>query len=112
MNIYENDREGLLKQAVEHWGQGAQVDMMIEEMSELTKALCKTRRAHSAEAMAKAVANVLEEMADVQIVLDQMKLIFGSPAEIETRKLERLAERLGKGGGTNGQEETETTRSA
>jgi len=43
-----------------------------------------------------AITNIREEMADVQIMLDQMKLIYGDPKNIESEKLDRLAERLGK----------------
>jgi len=38
-------RPEVLEQAVNTWGKEAQVDMAIEEMSELTKALLKERRA-------------------------------------------------------------------
>ena len=47
-------------------------------------------------AEAKAVLeNVVEEMADVQIMLDQLRIIFGrSTAEIEEDKLRRLLRRI------------------
>ena len=63
----------------------------IEEMAELTKALCKVKRV-SCAAEAKAVLeNVVEEMADVQIMLDQLRIIFHrSTEEAEEAKLERL----------------------
>lgn len=50
----------------------------------------------SCAAEAKAVLeNVVEEMADVQIMLDQLRIIFGrSTAEAEEYKLERLKKRL------------------
>ena len=53
--------------AWKHWGAEAQVDMLIEEMAELTQALLKTRRNKSIFSKA-----VFEEMADVSICLDQM----------------------------------------
>ena len=37
---------------------------------------------------------VLEEIADVQIMLDQMRLIYGDTTEQEAFKLERLRKRL------------------
>ena len=61
--------------------------MMIEEMSELTKALCKFWRKN---ADGRAVADIQEEMADVQIMLDQMKIIFGETKDIEAAKIARL----------------------
>ena len=87
-------RERLLRRAIRTYGVDAQLDMVIEEMSELTKALVKLRRATSVDGIAQAAANVAEEIADVQIMLDQMKLIFGGVAGIEAEKLERLAGRL------------------
>jgi len=92
------ERSALLQRAVDTWGRFAQVDMMIEEMSELTKALLKERRAAPVPVsdLENAIANIREEMADVQIMLDQMKLIYGDPESIESKKLDRLAERLGK----------------
>lgn len=80
-------RERILRHAIRVFGKESQCRMMIEEMSELTKALCKLPRGGPVE-------NVLEEMADVQIMLDQMKLLFGDTAEMEAVKLGRLARRI------------------
>lgn len=92
------ERSTTLQRAVDTWGRFAQVDMMIEEMSELTKALLKERRVSPlpVNGLENAIANIREEMADVQIMLDQMKLIYGDPADMEAKKLERLAKRLGE----------------
>ena len=92
----DSERE-ILGLAIERYGAEAQTDMAIEEMSELTKALLKHRRAYK---NFKAVPgkyiteNVLEEMADVQIMLDQLYMIFGEPIIMRNRKIERLKERL------------------
>lgn len=88
-------RRALLEHAIRLYGEPAQMDMAVEEMAELTKAICKVKRA-SCAAEAKAVLeNVVEEMADVQIMLDQLRIIFGrSTAEAEEYKLERLKKRL------------------
>lgn len=84
------ERRALLDRAITAYGAPAQMDM-----AELTKALCKVKRV-SCAAEAKAVLeNVVEEMADVQIMLDQLRIIFHrSTEEIEEAKLERLAGRL------------------
>lgn len=89
------ERRALLDRAITAYGAPAQMDMAVEEMAELTKALCKVKRV-SCAAEAKAVLeNVVEEMADVQIMLDQLRIIFGrSTAEVEEAKLERLKNRL------------------
>ena len=88
-------RRALLDRAITTYGAPTQMDMAVEEMAELTKALCKVKRV-SCAAEAKAVLeNVVEEMADVQIMLDQLRIIFGrSTAEAEECKLERLKKRL------------------
>lgn len=76
-------------------GEAAQIDMAVEEMAELTKALCKVKRATPGATTTAAIANVIEEIADVQIMLDQLRLIFArSTDEVEEDKLRRLLGRL------------------
>jgi len=41
------------------------------------------------------VEGIIEEMADVKIMLAQLEIMFGSPAAVEKEKLARLAGRLG-----------------
>ena len=89
-----NQRNKVLADAVQTWGRDAQSLMMIEEMSELTKAICKFYRTQDDSSAAVAIEGIREEMADVQIMLDQMKIIFGSPEEHERKKLDRLRRRL------------------
>ena len=91
------EREGaILEQAIAEYGAAAQRRQMIEEMAELTQALCRMERwAVTPEWEKKARDYVLEEIADVQIMLNQMQLIYGDCTAWEIAKLERLAERLG-----------------
>lgn len=79
----------ILEGAIAKFGSFMQIDIAIEEMSELTKALIKDRRYCTAETMQA----VKEEMADVGIMLNQLALIYGDCNEEEIAKLERL-ERL------------------
>lgn len=84
----------ILAKAIETYGIDAQIDMAIEEMAELTKALCKFKRYADSEK----VTSIKEEIADVQIMLDQLKIMFSADAnvaEFDKRKIDRLAERLG-----------------
>lgn len=83
------------------YGEEPQVDMMIEEMSELTKALLKHRRAQNAGCQydyeRECVKAVVEEMADVYIVLLQMIYLFDKPDlfdEYVRDKILRLRMRL------------------
>ena len=82
------DREVVLRKAIDTYGKDSQAKMMIEEMSELTKELCKLFRGEGD------TGHILEEIADVQIMLDQMKMIFGDTSEMEKVKLERLERRM------------------
>lgn len=91
---HEYWRNTVLVDAVRTWGAEAQQQMMVEEMSELTKALCKLYRAKTEADAEKAIGDIREEMADVQIMLDQMKILFGGIEDQETGKLERLRRRL------------------
>jgi hypothetical protein len=61
MNIYEK--------AVKKWGIEAQLDMLVEECGELIVAIQKFRRGRGA-------TNLLEESADVQIMLNQVPFMF------------------------------------
>lgn len=70
------ERRALLDRAITTYGASAQMDMAVEEMAELTKALCKIKRAQAGCEVTAAIGNVIEEMADVQIMLDQLRIIF------------------------------------
>ncbi|MBQ6756496.1 MAG: hypothetical protein IJP43_06095 [Oscillospiraceae bacterium] len=94
------EREGkILEGAIMKWGAYAQIDIAIEEMSELTKALLKERRAvGTANFDDRLRDHIREEMADVYITLNQLSLIFGDCSEWEVYKLERLETRLKEAG--------------
>ena len=83
----------LLYQVIRRKGKDHQIDIAIEEMSELTKALLKDRRHHSPET----VTDITEEMADVYICLAELSIIYENRSEVEDmidRKLRRLRKRL------------------
>lgn len=89
------NRNEIIKKAIETYGIDAQCLMAIEEMSELTKAICKESRARGKDNYVLVLANLAEEIADVRIMLDQLCIIFGiDTKEIENNKLLRLKERL------------------
>ena len=86
----------LINECVRIYGKSSQVDMAIEEMSELTKALLKERRVDT-DNEKKAADHIAEEMADVIIMLEQLMIIFDNVEEIQeqiTYKLERQRKRL------------------
>lgn len=65
----ERERRDIMLRAIHRYGEAAQIDMAVEEMAELTKALCKVKRATPGATTTAAIANVIEEIADVQIML-------------------------------------------
>lgn len=74
----------ILEAAIKKFGIRPQVIVAIEELSELQKELTKWLRGK------RNPAGLMEEMADVSIMLNQLELIFGDPVEAEIAKLERL----------------------
>ena len=89
----------ILRKAIDTYGTEAQMMQCIEEMAELIQAINKYFRANTDEEMAKAYVSVIEEISDVQIMLEQMRIVFGDKSVDEqiTAKLGRLEKRL-KGG--------------
>ena len=97
MTLSDEQRE-VLKLAIEIYGVGNQVDKCIEEMSELTKALLK----HRQDPNVNTWSDVVEEIADVIIMCEQMGMIYGEQIVPESKgvkgsiekKIKRLARRL------------------
>ena len=89
----------ILQNAIDTYGTKAQMMQCIEEMAELIQAINKYFRSSTQFKWAEAYDSVVEEIADVQIMLEQMRLLFGDKAVDEqiTAKLGRLEKRL-KGG--------------
>lgn len=82
----------ILNKAIEVYGEDSQLNVAIEEMAELQKEICKRKRGIGSD------LNLAEEIADVEIMLSQLKIITGNARMVEVykqRKIERLAERLG-----------------
>ena len=86
----------ILRKAIDTYGTEAQMMQCIEEMAELIQAINKYFRANTNEEVAKAYISVIEEISDVQIMLEQMRIVFGDKAVDEqiTAKLGRLEKRL------------------
>ena len=87
-------RETMLK-AIAKWGANKQTDMLHEEIGELLQAVNKHKRKNSLDNR----ENLLEEIADVEIMLEQQKLMIAGAAHsaveaYKERKLQRLTEKL------------------
>lgn len=87
-------RRNDIKKIVKYYDIDCQMDVWIEEMSELTKALCKIKRYFKPELIEQAK----EEMVDVQICLDQLRYAFGVQNKWERKyrnyKLNRQLKRI------------------
>ena len=74
-----------------HYGKDSQVLIAIEEMSELTKELCKYFRRYDRK------NEIIEEIADAEIMIEQLKCLFDIHTEVSNEidyKLERQIRRM------------------
>jgi NTP pyrophosphatase (non-canonical NTP hydrolase) len=88
------DRE-TLERAIETWGEEAQLNLAGEECSELDVALHRLIRGRADE------KDVIEEIADVMVMMEQLTLIFEEDAieaQVE-KKMYRLKQRIAKANG-------------
>lgn len=88
MAEYINEME-VLQRALDTYGSSMQIVVMMEEMSELQKELCKYLRGKCSQ------ASIAEE-----IMLEQMKMLFCCTDAVRNerrRKVERLKARLDNG---------------
>ena len=95
----EHDIE-ICQQAIEKYGEKHQEIKAIEELSELTKALCKYFECTDKRMEPIILDSIDEEMADVEIMMQQLRLIFRNEEQIEARhkeKIDRLERRLKNG---------------
>lgn len=75
----------ILNLAIKTYGEHAQEEVAIEEMAELTQAISHKHRGRP--------HNIAEEIADVEVVLEQLKIINNCHREVESikkGKIERL----------------------
>lgn len=82
-----------LKRAIDTYGSDMQRLIVIEELSELQKAVIKQIRKPCLEN----VRNIAEEIADVYIMLKQLEIMYGIKPEIQRNidyKVKRLSERV------------------
>lgn len=90
-NIVGSNR--ILHAAIDAYGKHAQTTMFFEETAELTKELCKNARGKQNR------DEIAEEVADVEIMLEQIKIMYDIPESqlnlIKAEKIKRLGERIG-----------------
>ena len=90
--INYEDRKKIYQAALRKWGADLQTMMAVEEMSELTKEICKIKRGKmDLDALA-------DEIADVTIMLEQLREIYGlndAVCDHMDAKILRLQSRVG-----------------
>lgn len=64
------NKSEIYKKAVQQWGKPMQIIMALEEMAELSKELTKNLRGKEND------LQVCEEIADVEIMMEQLRVIF------------------------------------
>lgn len=82
-----------------HFGLDKQKNQLIEEMAELTQAICKCKRAQTTFS-----PNLIEEIADVKLVIEQLIYLLACEEDviaIEKQKIRRTLERIGEGNESN-----------
>lgn len=85
-------QEDILKKAINKWGKHAQLLMVLEEMSELQKEILKHVNRGKDN-----LDEIIDETADVEIMLEQLKYIFGIHEQVKERipvKLTKVKARL------------------
>lgn len=91
--ISPKERVEIYKEALKQWGMDAQLNMVIEELGELIVAVQHSRRLLKWEKVAEN-KEVEEEIADVELMLSQLKYILGidnlALDYIKDNKLNRL----------------------
>lgn len=75
----------VLKRALHTWGEQAQMMMVVEEMSELMKEILKNVNRGKDN-----LAEIIEETADVEIMLDQLKENYQIADKVEAYKSEKI----------------------
>ena len=81
-----------LKKIANHYGLRRQLWQTVEEMAELTQVICKTGRYD----MDTVRDHLVEEVADVSIMIDQLEYLLGDNmiAKIREEKIKRQLERI------------------
>ncbi len=85
-------RECVYNDAIDKFGDRAQIIVAVEEMSELTKELCKYLNDRQDDTY-----SIAEEIADVTVMMEQLRIIFECNDDVCEQmdfKIERLSKRI------------------
>lgn len=84
----------ILQKSIDTYGEKAIIDLFFEESAELTKALLKARRYGTDP---KRISDIVDEIADVTICLEYLKMIYKCDKAVDDRidyKIDRTAQRI------------------
>ena len=84
----------LYAKAIKQFGEEAQLRQATEECAELIQAITKVQRYGS---RVRRIDNLIEELADVQIMMEQVMQMYNLESlvsEVKREKLQRLRKRL------------------
>ena len=91
----------LLEQMIQKYGESKQLDIAIEECSELIKAISKYKRETNAENISARIVSIAEEEADVRIMLEQIDIMmlkhdpeYTTRVECEMRRKEQRIKKM------------------
>ena len=96
---------GQLQKIADHYGEDAQSLQLAEECAELIQAIIKFRRAKGLGQTTvvdynAALANLIEEIADVELMIEQVKYLLDIPAlelaKLKLGKIQRTIDRMAK----------------
>lgn len=94
----KEETEDLYEEVAKEWGSEAQLGMAQEECAELIQAISKFNRGKRYGNLGMGqIEHLAEEIADVQIMCEQIILMFGLQTDVQatrSRKLRRLKQRL------------------
>lgn len=84
------NEKAIYKKAINLWGVNNQIEMLVEECAEVIHSIKKLHRKRISK------RDVCGELADLEIMLEQMRLIF-NPIDIDRareQKISRLLDRI------------------
>jgi len=88
---FNEDEINVMRQCLGQWGMNAQVGQAVEECAELIVALQKYV---NRTPQPRAVDNILDEIADVEMMLAQMRLALAIDDDALRKRIEAKFERL------------------
>ena len=75
----------ILEKAIQTWGKQAQILMVLEEMAELQKEILKNINRGKEN-----LSELIDETTDVEIMLAQLKIIYGIGEAVKNHRVEKL----------------------